>query len=136
MRYVWDGSLATGHALIDEQHKQLFEAINDLLKNCEGGTGKEELKKSLDFLNSYTIKHFFDEEVLQKQYGYPDYPNHQKYHASFKETVRELSHKLILSGATDDLTLEVQRQIGGWLVSHIQVQDKKVAAHIKSQAAK
>ena len=35
MRYVWDGSLATGHKMIDEQHQELFKAINDLLKTCE-----------------------------------------------------------------------------------------------------
>jgi hemerythrin len=135
MRYVWDGSLATGQKMIDEQHQELFKAINELLETCEKNKGKEELKKSLDFLNNYTIKHFFDEETLQKKYNYPDYPNHQKYHEAFKETVRKLSHQMILSGATDALVLEVQKQIGGWLVNHIQVEDKKVAAHIKAQGA-
>jgi hemerythrin len=132
MRYVWDGSLATGQAMIDEQHQKLFAAINDLLETCEKGKGKEELQKSLNFLNDYTIKHFFDEEELQKKYNYPDYPNHQKLHTAFKETVRQLYHKLIMSGATDALIQEVQQEIGGWLVNHIQVQDKKIAAHIKA----
>ncbi|MFP3042288.1 hemerythrin family protein [Treponema primitia] len=136
MKYVWDGSLATGHAMIDEQHQQLFAAINGLLTTCEEGKGKEELKKSLDFLNSYTIKHFFEEETLQKKYKYPDYPNHQKYHEGFKETVRNLSHQLILSGVTEALVREVQLHVGDWLVTHIQVQDKKMAAYVKEQEAK
>jgi hemerythrin len=133
MRYTWDGSLVTGNTMIDEQHQNLFQAINDLLQTCEEGKGKDELKKSLDFLTNYTIKHFFEEETLQKKYNYPDHPNHHKYHEAFKETVRDLSHQLIMGGATDALIQEVQNQIGGWLVSHIQVEDKKVAAHVKAQ---
>jgi hemerythrin len=30
----------------------------------------------------------------------------------------------------------VQQEIGGWLVTHIQVQDKKLAAHIKASGQK
>ena len=33
--YRWDGTLETGHEIIDTQHKQLFEAINDLLGPLE-----------------------------------------------------------------------------------------------------
>jgi hemerythrin len=121
--------------MIDEQHQELFKAINGLLQTCEEGKGKEELKKSLDFLTNYTIKHFFEEEGLQKKYNYPDHENHHQYHESFKASVRDLSHRLIMSGATDELIKEVQKQIGNWLVTHIQVQDKKMAAYIKSQGA-
>jgi hypothetical protein len=56
MRYIWDGSLITGNKMIDEQHQNLFKAINDLLKTCEEGKGKDELKTSLDFLTDYTIR--------------------------------------------------------------------------------
>jgi hemerythrin len=103
-----------------------------LLQTCEEGRGKEELKTSLDFLTNYTIKRFFEEEELQKKYNYPDYQNHRQYHEGFKASVRELSHRLIMSGATEDLIQEVQKQIGQWLVTHIQVQDKKLAAYIKA----
>jgi hemerythrin len=131
MEYVWDDSFKTGNELIDKQHKQLFEAINDLLKISSGGESAE-LKKSLDFLNEYTIKHFFDEEQLQQKYKYPDYPNHKKLHENFKALVRELSHQWIMNGASDSLTDEVKTKIGDWLVSHIKGQDIKIGAYIKS----
>jgi hemerythrin len=134
MEYVWDDSFKTGNELIDEQHKQLFAAINDLLKISDQGEGAD-LKKSLDFLNEYTIKHFFDEEQLQQKYQYPDYPNHKKLHEGFKALVRELSHKWIMSGTSKLLTDEVKTKIGDWLVSHIKGQDIKLGAYIKSVKA-
>jgi hemerythrin len=133
MRYIWDGSLITGVELIDTQHEQLFDAINELLEICRTGKGVEEIKKSIDFLNDYTIKHFFEEERIQQKYGYPDYPAHRQYHESFKATVRDLSHRLILKGATEELVNEVQSSVGDWLVNHIKVQDFKLVKHIKSK---
>jgi hemerythrin len=133
--FTWDKSLETGEPSIDEQHKQLFVAINNLLDLCRAGKGKEELSKSLDFLTNYTIKHFFDEEQIQRKYEYPDYVNHKMYHDNFKITVRDLSHQLILKGPSDQLIDDVKSKIGNWLITHIKIQDLKLAAHLKAKKA-
>ena len=135
MKYIWDGSLETGIEVIDTQHKQLFDAINALLETCGAGNGVEEIKKSLDFLNDYTVKHFFDEERIQQKYDYPDRLPHKQYHDAFKATVKDLSHRLILKGATAELVNEVHSSVGNWLVTHIKVQDFKLVKHIKSKDA-
>jgi hemerythrin-like metal-binding protein len=135
MAYTWDPSFATGQELIDEQHRQLCAAINNLLQvSSQGNT--EEIKRGLDFLNSYTIKHFFDEEQIQKKYNYPDFENHKKLHRNFKSTIRDLSHQLILNGVTPELTESLCKTAGDWLVSHIKGQDLKLAAHIKAMDKK
>ncbi|MDR1446434.1 MAG: hemerythrin family protein [Treponema sp.] len=134
MEYLWDAGLETGNTTIDEQHKQLFKAVNELLKTCDQGKGTEELKKNLDFLTNYTIKHFFDEEKIQQKYNYPDYENHKQLHERFKKDVRDLSVKMIMKGASPELLGEVQSKIGNWLVMHIRVQDLKFAAHLKAHA--
>jgi hemerythrin-like metal-binding protein len=134
MEYEWNSSFETGHALIDTQHKQLFAAVNNLIETCRLGKGAEELEKSLNFLNDYTIKHFFDEEQVQQKYNYPDYPNHKKLHENFKITVRDLKVKMIMKGASEELINEVRAKIGDWLITHIKGQDIKLAAYIKAQA--
>jgi hemerythrin len=134
MEYKWDDSLATGQPVIDEQHKKLFDAVNDLLKTAAAGKAEAEIKKSLDFLTEYTIKHFFDEEAIQQKYQYPDYQNHAKYHEEFKATVRDLSHQLILKGASKELVDEICKKFAAWLVNHIKVQDKKLAAYIRGKS--
>jgi hemerythrin len=135
MEHKWDSSLEVGYELIDNQHKQLFQAIYDLIDNCDGAHSGEQLKKSMDFLNSYTIKHFFEEEQIQQKYNYPDFPNHKKLHDGFKEVVKDFSHRLILEGVSKELAEEVRKKIYDWLVSHIKIQDKKLGIHLKSVSA-
>jgi hemerythrin len=135
MEYKMDKSLETGVELIDTQHQQLFDAINKLLATCSGGKDPDALKKDLDFLTNYTIKHFFEEEQIQQKYKYPDYPNHKKYHENFKSVVRDMSVQFIMKGPSEALVNEVTAKIGNWLVTHIKVEDQKLAAHIRSQKA-
>lgn len=132
MAYKFDKSLETGNAMIDSQHRQLIDAINSLLEACSQGKGRQEIERITRFLEDYTAKHFGDEEKLQKQYGYPDYVNHKKYHETFKKVVREISSELSQKGPTVVLVGKVNTSIGGWLVNHITKEDVKVAAHIRS----
>jgi hemerythrin len=133
--YVWDDSVKTGHEMIDEQHKQLFTAVNGLLKACRENKGNDELTRSLNFLNDYTIKHFFDEEQVQLKHKYPDYPNHKKLHDDFKATVRDLKVQLIMKGPSEALINDVRSKIGDWLVTHIKGNDIRLGAYVKEQSS-
>ncbi|MDR2569576.1 MAG: bacteriohemerythrin [Oscillospiraceae bacterium] len=131
MAYVWTEELATGNLMIDSQHKQLVKMVNDLMEACKGGQGRAKLSPIMQFLIDYTVKHFADEEKLQQQHGYPDFLSHRKMHEAFKVTVLDLDKQLKAEGATIALVAKMNTSIGGWLVNHIQREDKKVAAHIK-----
>ena len=135
MEYVWDNSLVTGVELIDTQHQELFEKINNLLRTAGEGKGGEELRKSFKFLSDYTVKHFSEEEEIQKKYKYPDFENHHKLHESFKKTVLDLSVEWMKKGSSEGLVLEVEKKIGDWLVVHVKGQDIKLGAYLKSQNA-
>ena len=39
MKYELTSDLMTGNSLIDAEHKQLFDAINDLMDACAQGVG-------------------------------------------------------------------------------------------------
>jgi methyl-accepting chemotaxis protein len=132
--YVMDRSFLTGCAMVDDQHGQLFDAINDLLEACEQGKGKEELKKSIDFLSDYTVKHFFDEEQMLKKHGFTDFPRHHEYHEAFKKVVKDLAHVFILKGVSENLVEEVKSKIGAWLIEHIKGQDFRWTKELKEKA--
>jgi methyl-accepting chemotaxis protein len=133
--YVWDQTFATGNETIDNQHKTLFDALNRLLAAMRKGKAGDELKKALDFLSDYTVKHFFDEEQIQKRAAYPDHPNHHKMHESFKKTVRELGGELIMKGASEKLVTEVRKKLGNWLITHIKGQDIKLGLYLRKKEA-
>lgn len=134
MAYTWTKDLETGNATIDGQHKELIEAINNLLTACSQGKGRDALKETTSFLYNYTSKHFADEEKLQLASKYPDYTNHKQYHEGFKKVVRDIMDQLEKEGPTVLLVGKVNTSIGGWLLNHIKKEDVKVAAHIRSQA--
>ena len=68
MRAEFDETLVTGNDMIDSQHKELIDRINQLLESCEEGQGKIKAVKMLDYLLDYTVFHFEAEEKLQEEY--------------------------------------------------------------------
>jgi hemerythrin-like metal-binding protein len=131
--YLWDDALAIGVENIDEQHRQLFIALNSLIDAIEMGKGAEELKKALDFLVNYTATHFADEEEIQKQCGFPDFENHRLIHEAFKSGVIQMAGQLDKLGSSADTIKEVRNKVGEWLINHIKFQDSKIGAFIKSK---
>lgn len=132
MAYNWDKSLETGNLLIDEQHKSLINAINEMLDACSQGKGRNEVGKTLNFLQDYVIKHFNDEEKLQLKSNYPDFKAHKEKHEAFKKTVKEIADEFNKDGASIQLVAKVNSSVAGWLITHIKSEDKKVAIHIKA----
>ena len=136
MAYTWSPALETGHPMIDTQHKELIKTVNDLFEECTRGNAAEQINKTVDFLVTYTKRHFSEEEALQQQSGYPDYPNHRQLHADLVKNLSALATELKQSGPTPTLINKIIREIGDWLVNHIQQQDTKIAAHIRATGAK
>jgi len=129
--YIWDKTFAVGHEQIDEQHRQLFAALNNLVKACFS-SNRVEFNGGISFLAKYVDKHFSDEEVIQKEYGYPDYPAHRKIHEDYKAAVKTLGAKWISWGPTEQSLNEIREHVGGWLINHIKGQDVKIGAYIRS----
>jgi hemerythrin len=132
--FAWTPDLATGNALLDNQHKELFLAANALFAACQIGREKREIERTMSFLRDYTSRHFAAEEMLQKKYNYPEYLAHKRLHDDFTGVTRELAEKLSQAGPTDDLIGEVYTAIGEWLINHIRSEDIKMTAYIHSKA--
>ena len=69
--------------MIDSQHKELIEKMNQLLESCENGNDKLTAVKTLDYLEDYTDYHFKAEEQLQRDIDYPGYEKHIAQHEIF-----------------------------------------------------
>ena len=136
MAYRWDSSLETGYDKIDNQHKQLITAVNNLMEASASGKGDNAVMETLDFLTGYAIKHFSDEEKLQTTFDYPDYLHHKRLHDDFKTVVTELVQRVGNEGPTEELINEVSMIIGSWLLNHIKGDDFRMATFVKSADAK
>ena len=130
MRYELTQDLLTGNQLIDSEHRQLFDAINALMDACAQGAGRTKISETVQFLNSYVNKHFGDEEKLQVQSKYPGYAAHKQFHDGYKRQLSQTTQALIAEGPTVKALGDLNR-IVGVLVSHIRIEDKKLARHVK-----
>jgi hemerythrin len=131
MNYAtFDDTLITGNEMIDNQHKELIEKINGLLKACEEGNAKIKAIQMLDYLSEYTDFHFGAEEKLQEEIGYPGLALHQEKHKEFVQTIAELHEMLAeVEGPTDEFVAQVERNVIDWLYNHIKTFDRSVAEY-------
>ena len=134
MAYAWSSELETGNAVIDNQHKQLFVALNALFDAYRSGGRRQEVERTMEFLLGYTVKHFADEEELQRKCDYPDYYAHRQLHIDFKGVAQDLVNKMPQEGPTDEFITMVYAIVGEWLFKHIKGDDFRMVAYM--QAAK
>jgi len=104
---------------------------NNIADAFNKGNSAEELLKIIGFLTEYTIVHFATEEELQIKYNYPGYKAHKQSHEDFKVTVGELTQRFLTEEPGKELVQDVTMTIGDWLISHIRVDDIRMAKFIK-----
>ena len=133
MKYELTKDLETGNVLIDSEHRQLFAVINKLMDACSQGKGRDQITSTVQYLNDYVSKHFNDEEQLQIKSNYPGYSGHKQFHDGYKRNLLQATNEILTSGATI-ASLSKLTQVDSILVTHIRLEDKKIAAHIKSNS--
>jgi len=136
MAYKWDSTLESGYEKVDNQHKQLIAALNNLMEASSSGKGDKAVMETLDFLTGYAVKHFADEEKLQEDHNFPDYLMHKRLHDEFKGVVGDLVQRVIKEGPTTEMIDVVSSTIGAWLLNHIKGDDFRMAAFVKAADAK
>jgi len=128
---MWKESLKIGVPLIDSEHKELCDRIDQLFAACSQGKGKEEIYKTLEFLEGYTIKHFSDEERLQRSSSYPKCKEHKELHEFFKKKIADLKVDISTNGASIAVVSKTNYFLMDWLLNHIQKYDTELSTYLK-----
>lgn len=134
MKYELTKDLLTGYQLIDNQHKQLFEAVNRLMDACSQGKGRDQIQETVTFLGDYVMKHFGDEERLQTRTNYPGYTSHKQFHDGYRRQLAEVAQLLVREGPTVKALGELNR-IVAILITHIRTEDKRMAKYVQEHGA-
>ncbi len=133
MAIEWTEDLATGVKEIDNQHKELFQRINNLLDACNHGKGKEEVKKVISFLEDYVITHFSEEEKYMGKYDYPDFMSHKKQHLEFMENFFRIKTQFEAEGPGVHIVVITNNLIVDWLRNHIRKTDRALGSFLKTK---
>ncbi len=131
-KYEFTKKLETGNTIIDKEHRELLDAVNNLMDACSKGEGRTSMDATIKFLNNYVEKHFTHEEQLQQKSNYPGITAHKAFHQQYTTKLKEITSGISLSGPT---IVELGKLNGhiSVLISHISTEDKKLAAFL-SQA--
>lgn len=125
--------MEVGVPKIDTQHKELVDRLNAVLALGAKSITKEETQKTLDLLGEYIVKHFRDEEVLQKQSGYPKYEWHKSQHQHYIDEFTKLKKEFVANGASAKFTLDLNNSIVNWIVRHIRTVDVEFGKYYQSE---
>lgn len=115
--------MEVGVPKIDSQHKELISRLNAVTSMGAKSVSKEETQKTLDLLGEYIVKHFGDEEALQKQSGYPQYEWHKGQHRLYVSEFQKLKAEFSANGVSAKFTLDLNNSIIRWIVKHIKSVD-------------
>jgi len=119
MALIWDESMSTGVAELDDAHKTLILWVNKLSDAMKSGKGKEEVMSILDFLGNYAQKHFSSEEACMHANRCPTALANKKAHGEFLAYFTKMRGDCETNGVTVSKVLELQGALGNWLRNHI-----------------
>lgn len=127
MAITWDPTLVTGIEDIDAQHQELFRRLDALLEAIRAGRSRDEVGRTLTFLEEYASHHFTAEEAQMEARGYAGLADHRAEHEGFRGELRALEAEYLRDGATASLIIRVNTHLTGWLRSHIYRTDRALA---------
>ena len=131
MEFRCNDSFSVNIVRIDQEHKKLFEMINDLTDAMKAGQGKDVLGGILDGLLSYTASHFQTEENYFQQVKYPDAAEHKKEHLAFVQKVSEFKKDFDAGRAT--ISVNILQFLSKWLQNHIKGTDQKYSSFLNEK---
>jgi len=124
----WNAKFSVGHAMVDRQHKELLNIMNEMESLLVASPGNFDRVVRLDILTKlldFTSKHFRFEQEIMQEFGYPvnaahgHWRSHKEYDATFYTFYRELRAKGLV------LDSSILAAIRNKFFNHILVEDKK-----------
>jgi len=133
---TWTDKFSCGIKLIDDQHKELVDLVNEMFNHVTGNELQEKnyFNRVINDAVSYVKTHFATEEKLMIATKFEGYAEHKKEHDSFVlavvENIKdyEAGKRLTLSTFT--------RFLKDWVLSHIALMDKKYFDYFKKVASR
>lgn len=124
----WSENYATNIELLDEQHKELFNILDncyDLILNNEDDDKYDKIIHVLERLKDYTVYHFTTEEEFLKKNNYSKFLSHKFAHDSFIEQINSYDIYSIDKNQKAFVN-EILDIVTSWIKNHILVIDKNI----------
>ena len=131
----WSDDYETGIKRIDEDHRRLFKAVNDLHDSYAIDDANAHFADLFELLSEYVDVHFAREEEAMRGMGYPGLETHLVSHRELTATVHAYA-KLYRSDPRAISRKEILEFLGNWLTGHILGSDMDYVPYIKADRIK
>jgi len=129
MAYLtWTNDLDTGIDVIDEQHRQIVDYINQL-HDAKLARDRKAIAKVIDDTVGYTVSHFGFEEALIEDAGYAFVRPHKRVHELFIRRISEYKQRFERG---ENIVDELHDLLSRWLFNHIRNDDAAYVPAVKS----
>lgn len=130
----WNEKYSVDVVEIDEQHRQLFVIINQIIDAIGQNLTEENLTKIINSLLEYKKRHFETEEKYFKEFNYEGAEEHIAEHKKFSEKIGEFQKKYSYDTLT--LTFRLVDFLEDWLIDHLMNVDQKYKDCFKAHGLK
>ena len=119
---AWDEHYSVGVRTMDDQHKVLFDIVNELYHAMMKGQAQTITGPLLAKLVNYTREHFHKEEIAMKATHYPGLAAHTAKHHDLIQQVEKFGERFHRGDIM--LSVDLFNFLRDWLTKHIQHDDK------------
>ncbi len=120
----WTPDISVGYSEIDEQHRELFAAVQKFVEKVKHYRDFSHVGPLLAFLDNYIRVHFDHEEMIMERFGYPFLDVEKEQHEAFSWQFAKLKNEISDSIDIHFLLFKIQVLVIDWLVHHTGKLDK------------
>ena len=120
---AWKDEYSVGVKEIDDQHKQLFVIINQLVEAIKTIPREDEIANIISKIVEYKIVHFATEEKYFHLFGFEGTDEHEEAHRAFNAKLIET--QTAFKGDTMGFAFAAADFLEDWLIVHLMTMDQK-----------
>lgn len=127
---IWSEMLSVHVPYIDNQHKKLFNLINELYSALKDYNTEANIFQQLNDLIHYTEMHFKDEEDILDLIKLPQakLKRHKRIHENIIEQMYKLNDQLVRG--EEEVLYNLEYFFNSWVIRHILVNDKEYQPYL------
>lgn len=124
----WQSKYEIGIVKIDFEHKTFLSLIVDFSKQIEENSREELLINRIKEIKKHAEFHFFCEENLMREIGYPDLSNHHVFHQELLKEIDSQLSRIEKGSITPKSFLDFVLE---WFAGHTTQEDIRIAKFLK-----
>lgn len=126
--------LIVGDPLIDEQHYEFFQRVEEFHAAVHSRTADPVFLRSfMGYLLDYAVRHFRAEEKVMWEVRYPGTKQHRQEHLAFWRSCLAIQEACEANGYAPACATQLVERVTTWLAEHIEREDRSFIVWTKAK---